>query len=45
MDPGHLWEGTGKNPRPGKFRRTEELIRPGLPELVAEAIKFDRATG
>jgi hypothetical protein len=44
-DPGRLLEGTGKNLRHVKFRRTEDLSRPGLRELIAEAVGFDRRTG
>jgi hypothetical protein len=44
-DPGQLLEGTGKNLRHVKFRHTDDLSRPGLRELIAEAVDFDRRTG
>lgn len=44
-DPGRLLEGTGKNLRHVKFRKVEDLERPGLPELIAEAVELDRKSG
>lgn len=44
-DPGRLLEGTGKNLRHVKFRKVEDLERPGLRELIAEAVELDRMGG
>lgn len=44
-DPGRLLEGTGKNLRHVKFKKVEDLDRPGLRELIAEAVALDRETG
>lgn len=44
-DPGQLLEGTGKNLRHVKFRKVEELGRPGLRELISEAVELDRRSG
>jgi hypothetical protein len=43
-DPHHLLEGTGKNLRHVKIRTAEDLAKPGLPELIVEAARLDRAT-
>ncbi|MGA7361430.1 MAG: DUF1801 domain-containing protein [Candidatus Dormiibacterota bacterium] len=44
-DPGRLLERTGKNLRHVKFRKVEDTRRPGLRELVAEAVELDRKGG
>ncbi|HUY09013.1 MAG TPA: DUF1801 domain-containing protein [Candidatus Dormibacteraeota bacterium] len=44
-DLGRLLEGTGKNLRHVKFRKVEDLDRPGLRELIAEAVELDRKKG
>jgi hypothetical protein len=44
QDQGRLLEGTGKNLRRVKFRRAQDLHRPGLRELIAEAVDLDRRT-
>jgi hypothetical protein len=43
-DPYHLLEGSGKNLRHVKLRTPEDLIKPGLAELIIDAARLDRET-
>lgn len=43
QDPGGLLEGTGKYFRHVKFRAVEDLERPGLRELIAQAVDLDKS--